>query len=37
MKVVTRHLNKETLIATGFVLFALSALFAFFDFVGRLD
>ena len=37
MKVVTRHLSKETLIATGFVLFALSALFAFFDFVGRLD
>ena len=37
MKVVTRHLNKETLIAKGFVLFSLSALFAFFDFVGRLD
>lgn len=36
MRVVTRHLTKEVLIATGFVLFALVALFAFFDIVGQL-
>ena len=36
MKVVTRHLAKEILISTAFVLFALIALFAFFDLVGQL-
>lgn len=36
MKVVTRHLTKEILQATGFVLLALIALFAFFDLVGQL-
>ena len=36
MKVVTRHLAKEILISTAFVLFALVALFAFFDLVGQL-
>lgn len=36
MKVVTRHLTKEILQATGFVLLALVALFAFFDLVGQL-
>ena len=35
MKVVTRHLAKEILVATSFVLFALVALFAFFDIVGQ--
>ena len=36
MKVVPRHLTKEILQATGFVLLALIALFAFFDLVGQL-
>ncbi|MCF0253348.1 MAG: LPS export ABC transporter permease LptG [Duodenibacillus sp.] len=35
MRVVTRHLAKETLIATAFVIFALVALFSFFDLVGQ--
>lgn len=35
MKVVTRHLTKEILIATGFVLVALVALIAFFDLVSQ--
>ena len=36
MKVITKHLTKEILQATGFVLLALVALFAFFDLVGQL-
>ena len=36
MMVITRHLTKEILQATGFVLLALVALFAFFDLVGQL-
>lgn len=36
MKVITRHLTKEILQATGFVLLALVALFAFFDLVGQM-
>ncbi len=36
VKVITRHLTKEILQATGFVLLALVALFAFFDLVGQL-
>ena len=35
MKVVTRHLTKEILIATGFVLVVLVALIAFFDLVSQ--
>ena len=36
MMVITKHLTKEILQATGFVLLALVALFAFFDLVGPL-
>ena len=36
MMVITRHLTKEILQATGFVLLALVALFAFFDLVGQM-
>ncbi len=36
MKVITRHLTKEILQATGFVLLALVALFAFFDLMGQM-
>ena len=36
MKVITRHLTKEILQATGFVLLALVALFAFFDLIGQM-
>ena len=35
MRVVTRHLAKEILISTGFVLISLVALIAFFDLVGQ--
>ena len=35
MKIVTRQLTKEILIATGFVMLSLLALFAFFDVVGQ--
>ena len=35
MRVVTRHLTKEILISTGFVLISLVALIAFFDLVGQ--
>ena len=35
MKVLTRHVAKEVLIATLFVLVALVALIAFFDLVSR--
>lgn len=37
MSVIARHLTKEVLIASLFVLFALTALFAFFEFVRQLD
>lgn len=37
MKVITRQLTKEILLATSFVLLALVALFAFFEFIGQLD
>lgn len=33
MKVMTRHLTREVLVASLFILFALTALFAFFDLV----
>ena len=36
MMVITRHLTKEILQATGFVLLALVALFAFFDLMGQM-
>lgn len=36
MKVVTRHLTREVLVAAVFILFALTALFAFFDLVRQL-
>lgn len=35
MKVITRTLTAQTLVATGFVLFALVSLIAFFDLVGQ--
>lgn len=37
MKVITRHLTKEILQATGFVLLAIVALFAFFDLVRQME
>ena len=36
MKVMTRHLTREVLVASLFILFALTALFAFFDLVRQL-
>ncbi len=36
MKVITRHLTREVLVASVFILFALTALFAFFDLVRQL-
>ena len=37
IKVVTRHLTREVLVASCFVLFALAALFAFFDLVRQIS
>ena len=37
MKVITRHLTKEILQATSFVLLAIVALFAFFDLVRQME
>lgn len=36
MRLLTRYLTREILVATGFVLFALVGLFAFFDLIGQL-
>lgn len=36
MKILARYLSREILVATGFVLFSLVALFAFFDLIGQM-